>query len=121
MLHTEIQDLISKGLLEQAIQRMKAAADRLADKDLLNALIHLSGRFSSYQSDKLSGVISNSQAQLLFNQLTQSALFLLDQFPPDDDDDNPGSNPDAPVPGPTTVQNAGKIYNIDKIDKADFF
>ena len=109
----EIQLLVAEDKLDQALQKLQ---ELLKDSSRLNEVILQTGRLANVQSQIRMGTISGSQADLTKNQIRAGILSLINDL---EGKSSEGAAEESSSQ-PTIIQKADKIYNIDKIDKADF-
>ena len=75
----QIQDLIARAKLEEAINKFKKWADENGDEDLKNALLLQSARFSNSQKNLNIGLIDAERANMERSKLVKSILLLLNE------------------------------------------
>ncbi len=109
MQSNQIQQLIAQARLPEAL----AALKEYLPTHLQNEVLQLQSRLQELQRKERLGIIDNANANLERNKITAAALDLYSN--PDR-----AAAPEEHTTGKTIIQNAEKIYNIDKIDKADF-
>jgi hypothetical protein len=114
----QIQHRIAADEISEAIQLLQ---DLLKDSPKLNEVLLQSGRLSAISQQVRLGMVDNKQADLTKNQIRAGILELLDEI------EAQGKQSPALqeaveqfAAGITINQNAEKIYNIDKIDNANF-
>jgi hypothetical protein len=109
----EIKALVAKNKLVEVFQQLQSF---LKDHPKLDDAILQSGRFKELQQKINKGIISEDDAHLQMNQLRSSILDLLNEL------EGKGSSPIIKEAAAKIqiIQKADKIYNIDKIDNANF-
>ncbi len=106
---SQIQQLIAEARLEEALTALKDSVPA----HLKNEVLQLQSRLNELQRKIRLNIISEDEANLEHNKITAAALDLCNQID--------SSIPTADTPtGKTIIQNAEKIYNIDRIDNANF-
>lgn len=109
MTTSQMQQLIAEARLPEALVALKETLP----PHLQNDIVHLQSRLSELQRKQRMGIVDGQDANLERNQITAAALDLCNQI-------------DTSVPtadtkeGKIIIQNAEKIYNIDRIDNANF-
>ena len=114
----QIRQLISKGELNTALQQLNPL---FQNSPKLDEIIQHAARFRNIQKQIRLGVISPENAAISKNQISASLLELLretDRSREKYDDFKEAEKAEAKKP--SNIQKAEKIYNIEKIDKADF-
>lgn len=102
---SQIQQLIAQARLAEALDALQESVP----VHLKNDALQLRSRLNELQRKERLGIIDGKDANLERNQITAAAIDLFNQI----------DTADTPV-GKTIIQNAEKIYNIDRIDNADF-
>ena len=137
-LRTQIQQLIANDDLPTAIRLLQ---ELLQNSPQLNEALLQSARLSDISRQIRLGVVDDKHADLSKNQIRMGVLELLDAIGQEQAKPavqaevaaamsilnsknvvigNIQAGGDVHIGDKTTTQNAEKIYNIDKIDKADF-
>lgn len=116
--HTHIRQLIASDELSQALRLLQ---ELLQNSPKLNEAILQSGRLSDISRQLRLGLIDQDQASLTKNQIRAGILELLDEVEAQEKI-RPELQGEVErfAAGTTVIQNAEKIYNIEKIDNADF-
>lgn len=114
----KIRDLIANDELKMAFQQIQRL---LTKSPKLDAAILQSARYNGIQSQIHSGIVSHENAEVTINQIRSGLLDLLRKI--EGLDKNASSTAEentAASKNSTTTQIADKIYNIEKIDNANF-
>lgn len=134
-----IKNLIGRDELPAALQQLR---DMLANSSRLDEVLQLSGRFESLRRQVRLGTLGHAEANITQNQIRAALLELVDGIEPRDTASEAAAkdqsaisveNAKNTVIGSTItaggdvhigdkiiIQQADKIYNIDKIDNANF-
>lgn len=116
--HTQIQQLIASDEIAEAIRILQ---ELLKNSPKLNEVLLQSARLSDIDRQIRLGLVDANQANLTKSQIRAGLLELLDEIKTQEK-----ALPDILreveqfAAGTTIVQNAEKIYNIEKIDNANF-
>lgn len=105
----QIQQLIAQARLPEALDALQQSVPA----HLKNEVLQLQSRLNELQRKIRLNIIAEDEAGLERNKITAAALNLCSQI----DTATPAA--DSPA-GKIIIQNAEKIYNIDKIDNANF-
>lgn len=73
-----VRNLIAHGRIKEALNEIENIAEKKGDKDLLNSLIMVKGRFMQLERSSMLGIIAHSEAMLERNKITHSLLNLVD-------------------------------------------
>ncbi len=116
--HTHLRQLIATDELNEALQLLQ---ELLQNSPKLNEALLQSGRLSDISRQLRLGLIDPDQASLTKNQIRAGILELLGEVEAQEKV-RPGLREEVErfAAGTTVIQNAEKIYNIEKIDNADF-
>lgn len=114
----QVQQLIASGEVEEAIRLLH---ELLKNSPKLNEVLLQSARLNDINRQVRLGLIDDSHADQTRNKIRAGLLELLDEIRKQENEfpDIRGEVEQFFV-GTTTVQNAEKIYNIEKIDNANF-
>lgn len=110
-----IRKLIANDNLPEAIRQLNALFKNSAK---LNEAILQSARFEDISRQIRIGVVTAEEANLEKNKIRMGILDLLNTLEVSDD---PGLAQEIENKAITVIQNAEKIYNIDRIDNANFY
>lgn len=135
----QIKNLIGRDELPAALQQLR---DMLANSSRLDEVLQLSGRFESLRRQVRLGTLGHAEANITQNQIRAALLELVDGIEPGDAASEAAAKNQSAVSvenakntiiGSTItaggdvhigdkiiIQQADKIYNIDKIDNANF-
>jgi len=114
----KIRDLIAKDELKIAFQQIQ---ELLVNSPKLDAAILQSSRYNGIQNQIHAGIVSYENAEVATNQIRSGLLDLLRKIEDLDENDFLTSEENtAAAKSSTTTQKADKIYNIEKIDNANF-
>lgn len=114
----KIRQLIANDELKIAFQHIQTL---LGNKPKLDDAILQSARYNDIQNQIHSGIVSHEDAKVTKNQIRVGLLHLLRQI--EDLDENTPSTAEADAAASKdsiNKQKADKIYNINKIDQANF-
>lgn len=134
-----IKNLIARDELPAALQQLR---DMLANSSRLDEVLQLSGRFESLRRQVRLGTLGHAEANITQNQIRAALLELVDGIEPRDAASEAAAKGQSAVSVENTkntiigstitaggdvhigdkiiIQQADKIYNIDKIDNANF-
>jgi Effector-associated domain 11 len=112
-----LRHLLADGKTKQAIEQALQLAT--GDKDWHNRILLISARFKAYEKQKLGGLEDASLLGIELNKINEALLAAMEELP-EDATIAAGTSNVSTGTGPTIIQNAEKIYNIDHIDNANF-
>jgi hypothetical protein len=114
-----LKALLRAGKTAQAFEQLEQTA--IPDADLQKQIIVLSARFETMKMQNRLGTADHATLDMQRNQINLALLELIDQLEPPNP---PATTPNQSVKGnkatKSIVQNADKIYNIERIDNAHF-
>lgn len=117
-LFSHLRDLIARDELPAALRQL---CTLLNNSPKLDEAILQSGRFEAIRREIRLGVVSHAEASLTQNEIRAGLLDLISEIKAQEEE-----MPDIRTEvekygnGITVIQNADKIYNINKIDNANF-
>jgi len=116
--YTHIRQLIASDELREAVRLLQ---ELLQNSPKLNEVILQTARLSDIGRQLRLGLVDHDQADQTKNQIRAGILELLDEIEAQEKV-RPGLREEVErfAAGITLIQNAEKIYNIEKIDNADF-
>lgn len=134
-----IRDLIVAGRLAEALEQLRTLLENSPQK---NEALHLSSRFAQLERENRMGILDTREAMITRNQITAGLLDLLSSIESRQDlpevkadieraiiiinsknvvvNSNINAGGNVHIGDKNVTQNADKIYNIDKIDNANF-
>ncbi len=77
---SQIQTLVSKSKIDQALESLLAFAKSTKDDDLFNSVILLSSRYNNLKKSERQRIISSGDADVSRAQITHGLLSLLDEI-----------------------------------------
>ncbi|MDX1905974.1 MAG: hypothetical protein SF053_03005 [Bacteroidia bacterium] len=105
----QLRDMAARGETGPAIQQLLLLTE--GHTDLHNDVVMLSGRYHRNEREKNAGLLDAASVNIEQNKITAALLHLIGRLP--------ASSSPAGI-SPTIIQQADKIYNIGKIDEANF-
>ena len=117
--YTQVKQLIAEDNLAEALSQLQAF---LSDSPKLDEIILQTARFSDIRRQIRLGLSDSQEANLTKNQIRAGLLDLLNELEKQDTQEqgNQAHEGAKTTVNKTINQTAEKIYNIEKIDKADF-
>ena len=112
-----IRTLIAKDDFKTAIQQL---SDLLKDSPLLDQAVQQSARYNNVMRQIRLGVVDFQSANIAQNQIRLGVLALLREIEEQEQVPDIKAEVEKYQKAITIIQNADKIYNIDKIDTAHF-
>lgn len=115
---SSLRDLIAKDRLDDALQQLRTLLDNTPQLD--EALLQ-SARWNDIRKQIRLGIVSHEDAMLTKDQIKKGLLDFLREI--EEQGEKPGIREEveqAILDQKVIIQNAEKIYNIGKIDNANF-
>ncbi len=112
-----IRDLLARDEISQALESLRGLLD---GSPALQEVLLQSGRFAALSRQVRLGTISHHEATLTQNQLRSGLLELVQEIEGQTRQGEPQAELERYSHTAGTVQHAEKIYNIGKIDNANF-
>ena len=113
-----IRQLIERDQVKDALDQTRRL---LENSPLLDEVILQSSRFQHILKKERTGTVNFHQSQLTQNQIKSGLLELLREIEGQATREEIRTELENYASNKAHVQNADKIYNINKIDKADFY
>lgn len=110
---TALQQLLSEGKTDQVIAELRRLT--AADPYLHEQVILVAGRQAALERNINTGTARPDDIEVESNKIRAALLDLVKKLPEAEEDTPPPSSS-----GTTIIQQADKIYNIEKIDNANF-
>lgn len=112
-----IRDLLARDEIGQALEYMRGLLD---GSPVLQEVLQQSGRFAAFSRQVRLGTVSHGEATLTQNQLRHGLLELLQEIEGQTLQGESKAEVERYAHTTDIVQQADKIYNIGKIDNANF-
>lgn len=112
-----IRDLLGRDEIGQALEHLRGLLD---GSPILHEVLQHSGRFAALSRQIRLGTVNHSEATLTQNQLRQGLLELLQEIEGQTVQGEPRAELERYDHTTYITQQADKIYNIEKIDNANF-
>lgn len=77
-IYKNVRNLISHGKIKEALNEIEIIAEKKGDKDLLNSLIMIKGRFLQLERSSMLGIIAHSESMIERNKINYSLLNLVE-------------------------------------------
>jgi hypothetical protein len=110
-----LKKLLAEGKTKQVLAQLQQVLQ--SDADLQNDIILLSGRFATMQRQNRLGLADFATLNIERSKINAALVELIEQLEPST---NPNSEAEGSKATKTIIQKADKIYNIDRIDNANF-